>query len=1086
MSLQTYPSLNISKSYFKYTLCCVAFVAMHLFTLNASAQTYLETFGSNRIQQRYFNWKVFETTHFLVYHYDRSGKDLARFVAEQAEQLAPKDLDSNDKLKIILYNAYEDYQQSNVGRSHQNTQIRTYETGTLNPADDKMVVYFTGLHTALKTQIQTGLATILLSKKIKENGSVKKNILSAAKLNIPNWVQEGFMEYSAQGWTETSNQAWRSLLESYPNSDFYPLTRIDEQLCGQAFWKYTKERYGNTKALQFLDAIKEKGSINKATKKLFQLHVNAYFDSCMRFFKEQYLEDASNKTFTQSSDAIAQVKIPHDGAKLSRFKVSPRGADLAYTLWKDGITQVILKHCTGAQQEAVILETGEKNYQEQEDPNYPLIAWSNTGYKLAILYKKAKGLRLRIYDATKSKTYTYVVPNNRFDRALGMAIDEDNNNIILSAIRKSQTDLYYFTTKGSRMKNITNDLWDDVAPAFVTGGQKRGILFLSNRPKANMEVPLEANQMPTGPLNAFFYNTTTKSPQLFRCSDVAPNVNISQVGQYGPDNFSYLSDANGVKNEYIVVFGRDQNNKDSAYWVPATNYTHSILQRQYNPAGNLTAKVIEQDGYYNVFIEKFVAPSSNYKGEKLSQALLVEQHQSNQFNPLPNPLVKAQEAAQLDNATFNDEASSTHNLTAASSSTPDSTFIKLKAQKARIGFKPSAVSLSLDNNILFNRYQAAGFSGGSFANPSLAGLVSVHLNDVLEDYRFSAGFRLPLGNSGATYFLQFENVRRKIDWNIAFLKTANSNAYNLTFTDTNGAALFSTLGIGKTNTYMLQGALSYPLDKMRSLRFQSALRQDALVFKSIDTYTHIVPNTYKYWSMSRLEFVFDNTKTVSTNILNGTRYKVYSEYMVQLNNNGGAVYNFGFDFRNYLKIYKNLIWAFRVSAAHSGGKQKILYFLGGVDNWLNYQKAQPEAPINQETYGFQSLANNLRGYKQNARNGNSFALANSEFRYPILNSLINRPITPRFLNSLQLCAFTDVGLAWNGLFPNDKTMAKNQYLNSFPVQVNVNMPDFEKIALGYGLGIRTALSSYQIRLDAAWNKEGSPKPIWYLSLGTDF
>ena len=55
------------------------------FALPSKAQVYLEKFGQNKIQYRKFAWKVFETDHFRVFHYDRSGKDLARYVAEQAE-----------------------------------------------------------------------------------------------------------------------------------------------------------------------------------------------------------------------------------------------------------------------------------------------------------------------------------------------------------------------------------------------------------------------------------------------------------------------------------------------------------------------------------------------------------------------------------------------------------------------------------------------------------------------------------------------------------------------------------------------------------------------------------------------------------------------------------------------------------------------------------------------------------------------------------------------------------------------------------------------------------------------------------------
>src|SRR5690606_14876495 len=84
------------------------------------AQTNTEVFGQNRIQYRRFDWKYYDAEHFKIYHYDRGGRELARYVAEQAEQdvvaierklggLFP------DRINIILYNSFDEFQQTNLG-----------------------------------------------------------------------------------------------------------------------------------------------------------------------------------------------------------------------------------------------------------------------------------------------------------------------------------------------------------------------------------------------------------------------------------------------------------------------------------------------------------------------------------------------------------------------------------------------------------------------------------------------------------------------------------------------------------------------------------------------------------------------------------------------------------------------------------------------------------------------------------------------------------------------------------------------------------------------------------------------------------
>lgn len=71
-------------------------------------------------------------------------------------------------------------------------------------------------------------------------------------------------------------------------------------------------------------------------------------------------------------------------------------------------------------------------------------------------------------------------------------------------------------------------------------------------------------------------------------------------------------------------------------------------------------------------------------------------------------------------------------------------------------------------------------------------------------------------------------------------------------------------------------------------------------------------------------------------------------------------------------------------------------------------------------YAFQALATNMRGFKQNIRSGNSFAVINSEIRWPVFSYLLNRPIKSEFINNFQLVPFFDVGTAWIGPDPYSK------------------------------------------------------------------
>jgi outer membrane protein assembly factor BamA len=181
-----------------------------------------------------------------------------------------------------------------------------------------------------------------------------------------------------------------------------------------------------------------------------------------------------------------------------------------------------------------------------------------------------------------------------------------------------------------------------------------------------------------------------------------------------------------------------------------------------------------------------------------------------------------------------------------------------------------------------------------------------------------------------------------------------------------------------------------------------------------------------------------------------------------------------------------VVFASRLAYAHSGGNQQINYVMGGVDNWL-FAKQSTMPPPTSQNFAFQALANNLRGYPQNARRGNTFGVINAELRAPILATILKRPIQSAFLKNLQAIAFADAGSAWNGWIPNS---SEKDYIFSTGKVPNITValpsPDYG-VAVGYGAGLRTMLFGYFMRLDAAWNIEGkTTKPMWIFSLGTDF
>lgn len=1137
-------------------------------SLHSSAQTSTELFGQNRVQKKTFNWRYYEAKRFKIYHYDKAGTDLSRYVAEQMEQdLAAIENQMGgifpDQLDIMVYNCFDDFQQTNIGLTS-NNNIHNNTAGKVNIVGTKMVVYFTGNHSDLKRQLRSALSSIILEKTT-FGDNLMESLKNSLVLNLPKWFTEGYLDYVVDGWDTRTDNEWKTLVNttSARKPRFEELARKYPQLSGKAFWKYLIERYGEKEVKDFIFLTQNDTKINKAIRSLTDMKIVPNFDSLIAFYQNAYNNDLQNQTDIATEAPLLSIDNDDYQRRIYNVKVSPRGYDVAYVSWKNGMFDVILetsKQVEGIRRKhiAKIVSGGLINHNESDDPNYPILAWSNTGYKLGIIYKKYGIMYIKVYDAVKAKIDIYGISARKFDRVLSFTFTEDDDVIVMSAIKNGQSDIYEYRLKRGRINQITNDTYDDLEPNYVSGGSRKGIAFLSNRPEPYTNIQPLPNELPTGKLRGYFYNTTTQSYELM---PLTPNEkgDVTQIIPYGPDNFAYLTNNNGVFNRNVVAFSRDNKNKDVAYSIPVTDGNYSILYQQYNPASKSIADAIKTPDGIKVYFRKVNLPEpfGDLKAVNRIPASLVEESflpntkksviisdQDKGYKPakptnksnsngssnggldiqegdaMQSKFSRGKKRKPVNSSDATDAttepvavraesdgfAQKLSGGSAATDSTQktkhivyvDSTYIRLRSKEYKPSFKTDFYSLRLDNTLLFTRYQ--NFTG-TLSTPSLGGMLSASVYDKMENYRFTGGLRIPLNLNGTAYFAQFDNFKRRVDWGFTYFREALNQDVQLIANTPGGRELYI-LPV-KPVTNILQGYANYPLDKTKSIRLSLGLRQDRTVLRAVNPISALVKNEDKYYITSRAEYVHDDTRAIAPNILDGLRMKLFGEYLYKLHDdniytNGGqsrpksgGFYNFGFDIRYYEPVYKNMIFAIRTAGAHSGGNEKILYMLGGVDNALNAKL--DDYPIPSTNFAFQSLATNLRGYNQNARNGNTYFLVNAELRMPIFETLFRKPVQASIWKNLQAIAFVDAGSAWHYLIPSrDDSRSRtatfvsptNSINSPGNVTLTVNNGGGNTVGLGYGLGLRTMIYGYFIRADAAMNLDN--KIMYHFSFGFDF
>ena len=406
-----------------------------------------------------------------------------------------------------------------------------------------------------------------------------------------------------------------------------------------------------------------------------------------------------------------------------------------------------------------------------------------------------------------------------------------------------------------------------------------------------------------------------------------------------------------------------------------------------------------------------------------------------------------------------------------------------RSSSLRSTFMPEkVVTLQLDNTNfagmldyfpLYNRW-----------NQTLNTPVYIHnkfvLSDLMRNQTLSAGFRTSIGLGSGDFYFVYDNRKNKIDYRLQL--------YSFT------QRLYERLEPYRLNVYNLEANFSYPFNKYLGIRMRNFIRQDELNLLGTRKERLEQLPFRRLASGNKLELFFDNTVKLPNNPNEGIIIKLNADLIKPLNLDKKAIVLSGWEARFYKTISRNVIWANRFSGAISMSDEKVIYFMGGMENWL-IPKFDNDNQISQnESYHYRVQTGNMRGFVQNARNGSNYALINSELRVPVFQILASRPLRSEFWNGLMLVPFIDAGTAWTGssVFSRDNNYSVRVFdanSSGLPKYTTVIVKNFRNpLIAAFGFGMRTRVFGYYLKGDIGWGiEDGKIKsPALQFSLGFDF
>ena len=1042
-------------------------------------------FGKNRVQYKQFEWKYYRFPKFETYFYT-GGKDLAIYTAKSAqkyllEQEELFDFDLRENIQFIIYNKQSDFKQSNIGLGLENGEI----AGLTQIMGSKVFIYFNGNHADFDRQIKEGIAGVLINQQV--YGSSWTQVLkNSSLLTLPEWYSKGLSSYLSENWTPEIENQVRDGVNSGRYKKFNRLTDQQANIAGHSLWAYIADVYGESVIPNILYMTRITQSVERGFLYVLGISMKTLTQEWLEYYK---LEFDNIKTNPEEYGKYEQLKIKKRRA-YRQFKVSPDGQSFAYITDQLGQYKIYIYYPSADKSYKIYKREYKLN--RINDQSYPVLAWHPSSEILAFITEEKGLLLMHYFDINTGGIQEKPIFN--LEKVLDFSYDDEGKQMVFSAMAKGQTDLYLYNIGANSQKQLTHDKYDDLNPRFIENSTQ--IVFSSNRANDSLQVKPEDEDLFGKQLDIWVLDYLNK-----KLTQVTETPNQSEIQPYGVDSvIYYLGKKNNVYTRYYAVkdsfithidttihYHRFYDAKTSSFASARGLNEHTV-----HPSGKVSEIVVEDYKYHLLYknLNDTIPIAKDTTAASINDTLTTISLQ-----PLSNKVVfKAYQASSdtlvpevnIDKYVFEKDKQKVQRHTVVvgndRSAKNDSIFEEFKLPNQRnynLSFFNDNSAIKLSNSFVNQEYQV--FTGGPFTGPDIGGVMKLGVIDLFEDYKIFGGVRISSGSR--EYFMTFQNFVNRWDKEYTFLRsTADAS---------NG---FDVFGV---TTNMLKYSLKYPFSEVASVQLTTGIRNDVTIVKSIDRPSLLAKNFNEYRGVLKAAYVFDNSLPKMMNIYYGTKFKLFAEYYQEalddydgINGNMQVV---GFDLRHSLKLSREIVWVNRLAASSSFGKEKLIYYLGSVDNWFD-QASSADRFINQEdinqnvNYRFQALASNLRGFPQNIRRGTNFAVINSEVRFPVFSYFIRRPIRSQFVKNFQIIGFTDVGSAWDGWDPFSKeNRVTKDIIQDGPLTITV-FKDMHPIVGGYGFGVRTTVLGYFLRADWAWGVEdgvSKERPIFYLSLNLD-
>lgn len=922
-------------------------------------------FGRNKVNYEDFDFKIYETPHFEIYHYIDNKEALESF-AQLAERWYKRHqavfLDTIKKNPIILYNNHADFQQTTVIQG----VIGVGTGGVTEGFRNRVVMPISASNSETSHVLGHEMIHVFQYNLIKKSDSLSLQSLR----NLPMWMVEGLPEYMSIGKNSPHTAMWmRDAVQTDDIPTFKDLTRKPNKYFpyryGHAVWAYLTALHGDA-IIRPLLSLTAKYGYKRAFDSLFHIKPDSLSTLWANSLKDAY-EPYLDKT--EDPPGTAMFNKENAGKLNLAPSISPSGKYMAFLSDKEVISAGIF---VADLEKGEIIKKLTDKIRDSHIDNYSYLesagSWSPDGKKYALTTFSQGRNKLLIIDVKDLKAIkTIEIPG--IQSFTNPSWSPGGNRILITALDKGYSDLFVYSLETKQVEKITDDKYSDLHPEWSPDGNE--IVFISDR-----GTETNFRELKFSNYRLCLHDLNKDETQVL---NMFPDVDNTSP-QFSADGSSiyFLSNANGFRNLYEYSINEEEVYKLTDIFTGISGITElapalSVARK----SGDIAYTVYHDDGYVI-----YKANPNDFKRRKANPYLV-------DLEPSELPPIHRDPPINVVNANLKRYPLTDHD--------------KFSMEPYKSRFQLEYVG-NMGVGVSFNQM-----------GTSMAGGVTMLFSDMLKRNRLVTSLRVNGEIQDIGGQALYINQANRLHWGGSFSHIPYRSAYfaGVKQDTLNDQLLVNDVIIKERRIFIdeLNGFTYYPFNKEKRLEYGANASRYSFRLDSVNNYyagyTRVEQKEYEletrdpfYVYNTYLAFVSDDSRFALTSPYKGHRYRVQAGKSLGYINYWSALA----DYRKYF-YYKPLSFALR--AMHNGryGKSAgALYpFYMGYHYYVR-------------GYHFRSFdQNRCPGgdcLDVNQLTGSKMALANAEIRYPL-----SGPKRLALIKSgtffTDLVGFFDGGLAWN-------------------------------------------------------------------------